>query len=267
MATQDEGVLTSVADSAQSSAIIIASHVKPTPNQSVKPLTDTLADNPLKGVDIERFLRKILEDEYSFKKSRQHQNRFCLFFAHLFTQITMISRHQQSLHYSLWMKEELARLETLLYEALHSVDEHFELCFDIAYNAEFYIVEFLPVNESLMFFEAMVNASERHSKLHQGIMLSSLGQVLRIAHKRVPEAYDQYMKALDLLAPLGDSRDLAWLYTHIGYIWYDKDVLTKAERYVYKIFIQIIITVIKNLFKLYLLSLLVETSLFYERLT
>ena len=125
----------------------------------------------------------------------------------------------------------MARVETLLYKALYSVDEKYELCFEIAYNAEFYIVGLLPETESLTFFEGMVNASTRHSKLHQGITLSLLGQVLRIAPKRVPEAYDQYMKALDLLAPLGDSRDLAKMYVHIGHIWYDKDVLTEAERY------------------------------------
>ena len=205
---------------------------KPLKRNHVKPWAKH-AKKPLKRIDIERFLRKLLVDEYSFKESRQQRgNKFCVFFARLLMQIATISRHKECSRYSNWMKEELANLELLLYEALHSIDENFELWFDIAYNAEFYIVDHLPENESVIFYEAMVKASKRYSPRQYALMLCSLGQVLRTAHKRVPEAYDQYMKALDVLFPLGDSRDLATLYSHIGQIWYDKGVLKESERYV-----------------------------------
>lgn len=181
------------------------------------------------------FLRKILQDEYSLRKilDGQHGNRFCVLFAHMLMQVTNILRHKQSSHGSVWLKEGLANLEKLLYEALHSANENFQLWYDIAYNAEIYgIIVLLPENETSAFYEAMVNASKRHSKVQHGTMLSSYGYIMCIIHKRVLEAYDQFMKARGILVPLGDSRNLAQLYLRIGQISFIKGTYKEAERYV-----------------------------------
>ena len=187
-------------------------------------------------IDIQSFLRRFLEDRYSLTGARRQEknnNRFCVFFAHVLQQITKLSRYKQaSSQYSVGWNEELKGLELLLYEALHQINENFELCFDIAYNAEFFIVNLLPKHESVVFYEAMVNASKHHSKRQHGIMLSSLGHVLHVGQARISEANNQYTKALEVLRPLGDSTDLAWLYSHIGSIWFDKGFSKESERYV-----------------------------------
>ena len=184
----------------------------------------------LKQFDIQRFLSKLLQDEYSFKAGHGG-NRFRVFFAHMFMQVTKISRHKQGSQYSAWMMQRLTDLEKLLYEALHSIDDNFELWFDIAYNAEYLdIIQLLPNEETLSFYEAMVNAAKRHSKLQYGIMLSSFGVTLTAVHKGVSEGYDQYQKALDVLTPLGDGMDLARLNLRIAEICYNKAMYNETER-------------------------------------
>ena len=51
--------------------------------------------------------------------------------------------------------------------------------------------------------------------MQYGQILSAFGMILVNLYKRVPEANVQLMKALDVLAPLGDGRDLAVLYDRI----------------------------------------------------
>ena len=199
-------------------------------------MTDEEVQKLIKQFDIQRFLSKLLQDEYSFKTSGgQNGNRFRVFFAHMFIEVTKISRPKYQSQYSAYMKERLTDLEKLLFTALHSLDENFELWFDIAYNAEYRdIVHLLPDHsQSVSFYEAMVNASKRHSKLQYGIMLSAFGNILRTIYKRVLEAYDQFMKALDVLAPLGDGIDLAQLYNRIGGICLMRGMYNNTtERYV-----------------------------------
>ena len=62
-------------------------------------------------------------------------------------------------------------------------------------------------------------------------------QVLNFAQTRYSKAYEQYMKSLDYLVPFGDSTDLAWLYSHLGYFWFELGHFRKAARYVNQSFI------------------------------
>ena len=64
----------------------------------------------------------------------------------------------------------------------------------------------------------------------QEISRCFVAQVLNFAQTRYSKAYDQYMKALTYLRPLGDSHDLAWLYSHIGFYWFEKGHARKGER-------------------------------------
>ena len=125
---------------------------------------------------------------------------------------------------------EMDNLQKLLLEAVHCIDENYDLFFDVAYNAEYYITHLLPKKESVDLYESMCTAARRHSKQHYGIMLSSFGQILRYAQNRADEACQHYMTALDCLRPLGDSTDLAWLYNHIGFIWNEEGKFKRAER-------------------------------------
>ena len=199
-------------------------------------MTEKEVQKMIKQFDIQRFLRKLLQDEYSFKASRgQSGNRFRVFFAHMFIEVTKSSSHKYKSQYSVYKTERLTELEKLLFTALHSMDENFELWFDIAYNAEYRdIIYLLPdQSQSVSFYEAMVNASKRHSKQQYGIMLSAFGEILANNYKRVPEAYDQFMKALDVLDPLGDGGDLAVLYERIAAICLMRGMYNKTtEGYV-----------------------------------
>ena len=56
-------------------------------------------------------------------------------------------------------------------------------------------------------------------------------QILKFAQSRYSKAYDQYMKSVEYLRPHGDSHDLAWLYNHIGYNWFEIGQHREAERY------------------------------------
>ena len=174
------------------------------------------------------FLQKFIEDAYSITDTKSG-NRFCVFFALILQQVTNISRKETSLINQRY-REELANMELLLYEAMHCFDESFELFFDIARNAEFFILYLLPKQESAVFFEAMANTAQHHSKRQHGIMLGCLGAVLENNNVRISEACEQYKKALDVLEPLGDSVELAWLYNHIGFTWSEKGNYKKAER-------------------------------------
>ena len=174
------------------------------------------------------FIKKFIEDEYLIRETKSC-NRFCAFFAHIFKQVANISRKEISLINHQY-REELASMELLLYEAIHCVGESFELFFDIARNADFFILYLLPKQESAVFFEAMANAAQHHSKKQHGIMLGCLGAVLEYNNVRISEACEQYKKALDVLEPLGDSVELAWLYNHVGFTWAEKGNCKKAER-------------------------------------
>ena len=61
-------------------------------------------------------------------------------------------------------------------------------------------------------------------------MLGCLGAVLENNNVRISEACEQYEKALNVLEPLGDSMELAWLYNRIGFTWSMKGNYKKAER-------------------------------------
>ena len=174
------------------------------------------------------FLQKFIEDAYSIRDT-ESGNRFCAFFALILQQVTKISHKENSLINQQY-REELANMEVLLCEAMYCLDESFELFFDIARNAEFYILHLLPKQESAAFFEAMANTAEYHSKRQHGIMLGCLGAVLENNNIRISEACEQYKKALDILEPLGDSVELAWLYNRIGFTWSAKGNYKKAER-------------------------------------
>ena len=176
----------------------------------------------------ELFIKKFIEDAYLIRETKSG-NRFRSFFAHIFEQVATISRNETSLINEQY-REELANMELLLYEAIHCVDESFELYFDIARNADFFILYLLPKQESAVFFEAMANTAQHHSKRQHGIMLGCLGAVLEYNNIRISEACEQYKKALDVLEPLGDSMELAWLYNHIGFTWSEKGNCKKAER-------------------------------------
>ena len=174
------------------------------------------------------FIQKFIEDRYSFKVDRSG-NRFCVFFAHTLQQVTKISS-KETTHFSPSYCHELSNVQLLLYKAIHSVNESFELFFDIARNAEFFILQLLPKHESIEFFEAMVNAAQRYSKRQYGIMLACLGSVLEVNHICVAETHDLFKKASDVLKPLGDSMELAWVYNHLGFMWFHKGFYREAER-------------------------------------
>ena len=187
---------------------------------------------PIHRFTIQPFLRHFLEEMYLLYRSSDAKvrNRFCVFFAHLLKQMThmeLVDRFGESI--SLFNLE-IDNIQKLLLEAVHCMDENYELFFDIAYNAEYYIINLLPKKESVEFYEAMCGAARRHSPRQYGIMLSSFGQVLEFAQTRNAEAYQQYMRALDYLRPLGESTDLAWLYSHIGFAWHTSGKFKKAER-------------------------------------
>ncbi|XP_072023712.1 uncharacterized protein [Amphiura filiformis] len=190
-------------------------------------------DTPMHRFAIQPFLRHFLEELYLLYRNSdaKTRNRFCVFFAHLLKQMThmeVYERHGE--RFSLFTME-VDNIQKLLLEAVHCLDENYDLFFDVAYNAEYYITNLLPKKESVDFYESMCNAARRRSKRHYGIMLSSFGQVLAFAQNRRAEAYQQYMKALDCLRPSGESTDLAWLYSHIGYVWHESGKFKKAERY------------------------------------
>ena len=155
---------------------------------SLKAASKIRRESDLRNYQI--FLRKFFEDAYSIRQTKSG-NRFCVFFAHILQQVTNISRKETSLINQQY-REELANMELLLYEAMHCIDESFELFFDIARNSEFFIFYLLPKQESTAFFEAMANTAQHHSKRQHGIMLGCLGAVLINNTIRIADACEQY---------------------------------------------------------------------------
>ncbi|XP_072029543.1 uncharacterized protein [Amphiura filiformis] len=188
-------------------------------------------DSQCERFQIHTFVKALLEDRFGFFRDESLiRNRYCKFFAQLLQRLAPLADRSRGQKFHL-ITQELTNLEKLLQQAVHLIDEHYELFFDIAYNAEYHIINLMPKKESVDFYEAIMHSAKLRDPRQCGILLSSFGQVLNFAQTRYSKAYDQYRKALEYLRPLGDSHDLAWLYSHIGYYWFDMGHTKKAERY------------------------------------
>ncbi|XP_033096030.1 uncharacterized protein LOC117100441 [Anneissia japonica] len=190
---------------------------------------DTLQDR----FDIHDFLREFLSKELSSLPLEQLlslRSRYCVFYGRLLQALAPVVEEDSCKELSLFTVE-LVNIQKLLHEAALCPTEDYKLFLDIAYKAEYLIINFLPRKESVEFYAACVRAAESRGpamKKQLGLMLSGYGQVLGHAQTNYKMADEQYERAMKCLTPFGDSVDLAWLINHIGWIRYSNDQFDQA---------------------------------------
>ena len=127
---------------------------------------------------IQTFIRSLVEDHFGiFRNESLIRNRYCRFFAQLLQRLTPLADRSRSGTKFHLITQELTNLEKLLQDAVHLIDEQYDLFFDIAYNAEYHIINLMPKKESVDFYEALMNTAKLRDRRQYGILLSSFGQV------------------------------------------------------------------------------------------
>ena len=141
-------------------------------------------DHECDRFQIHTFVRSLLEERHGLLKSEVCliRNRFCTFFAQLLQKIAPLADQSRGRNFHL-VTQELTNLEKLLQQAVYLMDDHYELFFDIAYNAEYHIINLMPKNETVLFYEWLMNTASRINPYHYGVLLSSFGQVSQYEYK------------------------------------------------------------------------------------
>ena len=168
--------------SAEAAAYITDSvSVAATKHDVIDPLhsVNLILRNNLQGdrFQIHAFVKALIEDRYGFFRDESLiRNRYCKFFAQLLQRLAPLADRSRGQKFHL-ITQELTNLEKLLQQAVHLIDEHYDLFFDIAYNAEYHIINLMPKKESVDFYEATMNTAKLKDPRQCGILLSSFGQV------------------------------------------------------------------------------------------
>ena len=127
---------------------------------------------------IQTFVRSLVEDHFGmFRNESLIRNRYCRFFAQLLQRLIPLADRSRSGSKFHLLTQELTNLEKLLQDAVHLIDEQYDLFFDIAYNAEYHIINLMSKKESVDFYEALMNTAKLRDRRQYGILLSSFGQV------------------------------------------------------------------------------------------
>ena len=136
---------------------------------------------------IHTFVRSLLEEHYSFLRGEECfiRNRYCKFFAQLLQKVAPLADQSRGQKFHL-VTQELTNLEKLLQQAVYLMDEHYELFFDIAYNAEYHIIHLMPKKVSVLFYEALMNTASRIDRYQCGVLSSSFGQVSQYCSASMP---------------------------------------------------------------------------------
>ncbi|XP_077986957.1 uncharacterized protein LOC144441271 [Glandiceps talaboti] len=189
-------------------------------------------------VNMHSILRHFMEERYSSLRDEEHTRmRYCEFYALLTQRLAPLVDANNCKKLPLFIQE-IHHIEKLLKEAVHCAQEHYNLFIQLAYHAEYLLTNFFG-KESVMFYEACVNSAAAYAEAHHdpkthGLMLSSYGQVLGFIGSDYIAAYKAYMKSLAILEPLGETEDLAWLYSHIGFNFHNRGMEKEAIRWLYK---------------------------------
>ncbi|XP_070581755.1 nephrocystin-3-like [Ptychodera flava] len=192
--------------------------------------------NAQQRVTIHAFLRHFMEEQYSGLRNEElTRDRYCEFYALLVQRLAPLVEANNCKKLPLFIQE-IHNIEKLLKEAVNCSQEHYNLFIKLAYHAEYLLTNFFG-KEAIRFYEACVNSAAVYAEAHDdarnlGLMWSSYGQVLGFIGNNFDAAYTAYMKSLEILEPLGDSEDLAWLYSHIGFNFHDRGMEKEAiERF------------------------------------
>ena len=167
--------------SPEAAAYITGVSVAATKHDIIDPLHSVnliLRNNPqCDRFQIHAFVKALIEDRYGFFRDESLiRNRYCKFFAQLLQRLAPLADRSRGQKFHL-ITQELTNLEKLLQQAVHLIDEHYDLFFDIAYNAEYHIINLMPKKESVDFYEAIMNTAKLRDPRQCGILLSSFGQV------------------------------------------------------------------------------------------
>ncbi|XP_070581734.1 uncharacterized protein [Ptychodera flava] len=188
--------------------------------------------NAQQRVTIHAFLRHFMEEQYSGLRNEElTRDRYCEFYALLVQRLAPLVEANNCKKLPLFIQE-IHNIEKLLKEAVNCSQEHYNLFIKLAYHAEYLLTNFFG-KEAIRFYEACVNSAAVYAEAHDdarnlGLMWSSYGQVLGFIGSNFEAAYAAYMKSLEILEPLGDSEDLAWLYSHIGFNFHDRGMEKEA---------------------------------------
>ncbi|XP_070581732.1 uncharacterized protein [Ptychodera flava] len=161
-----------------------------------------------------------MEEQYSGLRNEElTRDRYCEFYALLVKRLAPLVEANNCKKLPLFIQE-IHNIEKLLKEAVNCSQEHYNLFTKLAVPCRIPSDQLLG-KEAIGFYEACVNSAAVYAKAHHdarnlGLMWSSYGQVLGFIGSNFEAAYTAYMKSLEILEPLGDSEDLAWLYSHIG---------------------------------------------------
>ena len=173
---------------------------------------------------IHQVLRSFVEDRYYLLDHELHQvrNRYCVFYGQLLLKISPMLENDFVTHLPIFTIE-IRNIEKLLREAIHCLEDNWNLFLKVAYDSHMFIETFLPTVEAVEFYKACVNAAHgqrlgggTNNKLSQARMLLVYGKMLGAAKTDFELEYEQYMKCMRLLKQLGDSIEMATLLYCIG---------------------------------------------------